>query len=222
MPSGPPDLPAHFSVRRWLYFATSENENESKASPPCIILSLERGGSKVEDQVFLMKASTIQQPKLRLASRQGCNFTWCDRVTQRESLNYFFMEWGNILRLKQSISIIYKNNSDIGHPWTETWHLCWINAQALLLTSASSSHPWVSLVFYAQKGNPRLPVVMEEAWAHTCTLNYSSLMGCAEGLTHANKTCLLIAALPAYFLHTFVVGVSKVPRNCTQRNCRAT
>lgn len=78
-------------------------------------------------------------------------------MRSRESLNYFFTDWGNIPRLKQSISIIYKNNSDIGHPWIETWRLYWINAQALLLTSASSSHPWVALAFYAQKGNPPQP-----------------------------------------------------------------
>lgn len=131
-----------------------------EASLPALhlILSLERGGAEVEDQVFLTKASTIQQPKLRLAWHQGCNFTWCDRVTRREWLNYFSMERGNILRLKQSISIIYKNNSDIGPPWIQTWRLCWINAQTFLLTSTSSSHPWASLTFNAQKGNPRLPL----------------------------------------------------------------
>lgn len=92
----------------------------SKARPPCIIPSLGIGGAKGEDQVVLMKASTAQQPRFRLAWHQGCNFTWCNWVTPRESLNYFFMEWGNSLILEQTISIIYKNNSDIGPPWIET------------------------------------------------------------------------------------------------------
>lgn len=144
------------------------------------------------------------------------------------------------------IFIIHKDNNDIAHPWSETWHLYWINAQALELTFAYLSHPPVTLAFIAidsaLKGTPLLCHISvgthmhrlcmhvnakqehmhTQSHAHTLKLAnihvHSSLMGLLECVTPANSASYLIGKVSPALLHVVLLRFITVPTNCIQQN----
>lgn len=168
MLSGLADGSAHFSVHCWLYFATTKQENEARSQPVLhhpFIGERRSGGGR--SSVFNKSINhPAAQALVGMAPGLWFHLMWpsdAERIT--ELFLHRTREHPEIET--EYIHYKYKNNSDIGYPWIQTWRLCWINAQTFLLTSTSSSHPWDSFAFNAQKGNPRLPVVMENwAWAH--------------------------------------------------------
>lgn len=122
-----------------------------------------------------MKAPTIHQPQLLAA------FHHLDLLCQlarpstsrrenhwiisscREETTWLESDWTEVER---RIFIIHKNNSDIVHPWSKTWHLCWINARTLVLTFASLSDPQVAPSYHNRqhvtRESPRRPRLCNE------------------------------------------------------------